>query len=193
MDKNKPDQMEMLKEMMEEAFLLAYHPYFCRLKFKVPSLNEYLEEVANSDEGIDTQKFFVEGIKRSLTPLLFQLMVEKIARFIEENKYDNNKVLPALWILELLKQGLQPWEIPFFYAIFARQVMESPFSTNKRIWKHIKNFVPRKIEEPEGGILVKGEEEKREETPPGYKRDEKTGLLIPEYQSESGRNKKIIT
>ena len=193
MDKNKPDQMEMLKEMMEEAFLLAYHPYFGCLKFKVPSLNEYLEEVANSEEEIETRKFFIEGIKRSLTPLLFQLMVEKIVRFIEENKYDKNKVLPALWVIESLKQGLQPWEIPFFYAIFARQVMESPFSTNKRIWKHIKNFVPRKIEEPEEGILVKGEEEKREETPRGYKKDEKTGLLIPDNQPESGKNKKIIT
>ncbi len=193
MDKNITDQMEMLKEMMEEAFLLAYHPYFGCLKFKVPSLNEYLEEVANSEEEIETRKFFIEGIKRSLTPLLLQLMVEKIVRFVEENKENGNKVLPALWILELLKQGLQPWEIPFFYAIFARQVMESPFSTNKRIWEHIKDLVPRKIEEPEGGILVKGEEETREETPAGYKMDEKTGLLIPNNQPESGKNKKIIT
>ena len=193
MDKNKTDQMEILQRMMQATFFLVYHPYFKTLKFKVSSLNKYLEEVANSDEGIDTQKFFVEGIKRSLTPLLFQLMVEKIARFIEENKENEDKVLPAVWVLEFLKQGLQPWEIPFFYAIFARQVMESPFSTNKRIWKHIKNFVPRKIEEPEEGILVKGEEEKREETPRGYKKDEKTGLLIPDNQPESGKNKKIIT
>lgn len=165
------ENQEKKEEILLKTYSLAWTYDFINVNFRKDKVDEYLKKFLEEDEGLDKIAFLKEGIKFSLTPLILELIIEKLERFIKNQK-DEELVKISSVILELLKKGYAPWDIPFFLGIFVRQIFQHPLSFNKKIFDIIYEFIPKKIENPE-------DKKQEKNIPKGY-RESDSGLIVPE-------------
>lgn len=170
------DKIENIEEIFLKTYSLAWTYDFINVNFRKDRVDEYLKGFIEEDKKVDKMVFIRDGVKFSLTPLILELIVEKLERF-KKNQKDDELIKIAGLILEFLKKGVAPWDIPFFSGIFVRQVFQHPLSMNQRIFELIYEFIPKKIVNPED----KKEEKKEEKSdiPKGYKKTD-SGLIVPE-------------
>lgn len=171
--------MEKQNENIEKIFLktyaLAWTYDFINVKYRQDRVDEYLKNFIENGKDLDNIVFLKDGVKFSLTPIILELIIDKLERFRRKQK-DEELIKVSDEILRTLKEGVAPWDIPFFVGIFVRQVFYHPLSQNKKIFNLIYDFIPRKIEHPD-----ERKEEKiiKDNIPKGYKRTD-SGLVIPE-------------
>ncbi len=170
------DKIENNEEIFLKTYSLAWTYDFINVNFRKDRVEEYLKGFLEEDKKVDKMVFIRDGVKFSLTPLILELIVEKLERF-KKNQKDDELIKVAGMILKLLNNGIAPWDIPFFSGIFVRQVFQHPLSTNQRIFELIYEFIPRKIVNPEYTKEKKKEENK--DIPKGYKQTD-SGLIVPE-------------
>ncbi len=157
--------------------MILSSPGFAGIQLDSAKVTEYLEDVRK--RGIeDPREFLSEGVNRLVDKEILKEIAVKLADHVEAEREENpESALSASVVLSLMENMSDLSVIPFFMALFVRDVKDHPLADDPAIWKLLSPFVPARI--------VKPKEEKEAEDEAGFARSEKyPHLLLPKGSAQ---------
>ena len=167
-----------VEEALQRSPILLSAPEFVEAHFDLEKLTGYLEDV-KARKLEDPEEFLERGIEKVADEEFVSEIKMRLARHIQVNEGDDTfssycaKVV--LFFTGALK-GLA--KIPFFAALFVRDVKDHPLSDDPIIWKLLCTYLPSRIVKPEEEKEPSGEGKR-------VKRSEKfPHLVLPQSYGE---------
>ena len=163
---------------LQRSPILLSAPEFVGVHFDREKLTGYLEDV-KAREPEDPEEFLSRGIERVADEEFVSEVKMRLARHIQENEEDDTFSSYCARVVLFFTGALKELaKIPFFAAIFVRDVKDHPLSDNPIIWKLLSTYLPSRIVKPEEEREPSDEEKK-------VKRSEKfPHLVLPKSYSE---------
>ena len=163
---------------LQRSPILLSAPEFVGVHFDREKLTGYLEDV-KAREPEDPEEFLSRGIERVADEEFVSEVKMRLARHIQENEEDDTFSSYCARVVLFFTGALKELaKIPFFAAIFVRDVKDHPLSDNPIIWKLLATYLPSRIVKPEEEREPSDEEKK-------VKRSEKfPHLVLPKSYSE---------
>jgi hypothetical protein len=157
--------------------MILSSPDFSGVELDRSKMTEYLEEVRTKSLG-DSREFLSAGVKRLVDSQMSEEIRVKLANHVETRKEENpESALCASVVLSLMERLTDLSAIPFFMALFVRDVKNHPLADDPVIWNLLSPFLPSRI--------VKPEEEKGAEDGAGFAKSEKyPHIVLPEGSVE---------
>jgi hypothetical protein len=155
--------------LMRSPMILS-SPDFSGVELDRSKMTEYLEEVKTKNLE-DSREFLSAGLKRLVDSQMLEEIRAKLANHVEAQKDENpESALCASVVLSLAERLTDLSGIPFFMALFIRDVKNHPLADDPVIWKLLTPFLPSRI--------VKPEEEKGAEEDAGFAKSEKYPHIV---------------
>lgn len=187
-DERREISQEEFIKLVNLSYNIAFEESFRKVKLKKKELDDYLQEIIDGT-GYSPRDFIINGLDRTLSPVLLSLIKEKLRRYAERNK-KNQKGDSALVVLTMLHNDIHPGDIPFFMAVFALNASRRPLAENDKVWKYLYLFLPEKVQKVDTSELIEAPEylEKDKEK---YERLD-SGILIPKKKGKGKDSSGII-
>lgn len=138
-----------VEEALRKSPILLSAPEFVGVHFDPEKLTRYLEDV-KSRELEDPEEFLSKGIEQVADEEFLSEIKMRLTRHIQENEEDDalssHCARVVLFFTGTLKELAK---IPFFAALFVRDVKGHPLSDNPIIWKLLSTYLPSRIVKPE--------------------------------------------
>jgi len=167
-----------VEEALRRSPILLSAPEFVEFHFDPEKLTGYLEDV-KARKLEDPEEFLSRGIERVADEEFLSEVKMRLMRHIQENEeedvFSSYCARVVLFFAGALKELAK---IPFFVALFVRDVKGHRLSDNPIIWKLLSTYLPSRIVKPE-------EESKSSDEEKNVKRSLKyPHLVLPESYTE---------
>lgn len=167
-----------VEEALRSSPILLSAPEFVSVHLDQEKLTGYLEDVKER-ELEDSEEFLSRGIERVLDEEFVSEIKMRLKRHIlvneEEDPFSSRCARVVLFFTGALNELAK---IPFFAALFIRDVKDHPLSDNPIIWNLLSTYLPSRIVKPEEESGPSDDENK-------VKRSEKyPHLVLPEGYTE---------
>lgn len=176
------EQKDAAIQSINESSLLLSAPQFAELHFDTARLTRYLEEVKAG--GIETPEEFVrEGLPKVVDDEFLANVRLALSGYVAIHKEeDPRSALSASLVLAIIGKGKDFLAVPFFVALFVREVKNHPFADDPAVWKLLSAFFPSRIVKPEQ------ESKPAEEKDAPGKSEKYPHLVLPSgYHEEEGK------
>jgi hypothetical protein len=176
------DEKQATEVALMRSPLLLSLPQLDRIHLNSERLTEYLQDVKERPVE-NTQEFLRRGLRRVADGELLANVRLGLSHYIEAHgEEDPSSFLSASLVLTLMEKMDDLAHIPFFAALFVREVKNHPMADEPVIWKLISPLLPSRIVKPEEDV------EAVEEDAPFERSKEFPHIVVPrEHIGEKDR------
>ncbi|MFQ5904936.1 MAG: hypothetical protein ACE5JA_00015 [bacterium] len=174
------EQRQAAEAGLARSPLLLSAAEFAEIHFDAEKLEKYLQDVKASNLE-DSAEFLSDGLGRLADEdFLFDIKL-RLLRFIRTQEEDDPaSAFSASLVLSLAEEGKDLTVVPFFAALFVREIKNHPMAEDPIIWRLLSPYLPSRIVKPEQELEPVSEDTKT-------KRSKKyPHLVLPESYADEG-------